>query len=92
MSAARNWALRVYTVWPAVNVDSQGNMAIGFSAAGPNLYAGAYYAVRAPSDPAGTSRTPGTLAAGLDAYVLPMVGRQSLGRLHRAWRWIRPMA
>jgi hypothetical protein len=58
----------VHTGWPSVNVDSQGNVAIGFAAAGPNLYAGAYYAVRAANDPAGQFRTAGTLAAGLDVY------------------------
>ena len=61
----------VNTGWPAVQVDAQGNMAIGFAAAGPNLYAGAYYAVRAASDPAGTVRTAGTVAAGLDSYGYP---------------------
>jgi len=60
----------VNTGWPAVQVDSQGNMAIGFAASGPNLYPGAYYAVRAATDPAGTVRTAGTLAAGLDTYAI----------------------
>lgn len=58
----------VNTGWPVVNVDTEGNVAIGFAAAGPNLYAGAYYAVRAANDPAGEFRTAGTLAAGLDVY------------------------
>lgn len=60
-----------HTIWPAVNVDQAGNMVVGFSATGPTLYPGAYYAVRTPSDPAGTMRVPGTLAAGLDAFALP---------------------
>lgn len=59
-----------HTIWPAVNVDQYGNMVVGFSATGPTLYPGAYYAVRTPSDPAGTLRVPGTLAAGLDAFAL----------------------
>ncbi len=58
----------VHTGWPAVNVDSQGNMAIGFAATGPNLYPGAYYAVRAPGDLPGTVRTPVAIAEGLDSY------------------------
>ncbi len=58
----------VHTGWPVVSVDVQGNMAVSFAAAGPNLYAGAYYAVRAAGDPAGEFRTPRTLAAGLDVY------------------------
>ncbi len=59
-----------HTIWPAVNVDSQGNMVIGFSATGPTIHPGSYYAVRAPSDPAGTVRLAGTLAAGQDVFAL----------------------
>ncbi len=60
----------VHTYWPAVNVDSHDNMAIGFAASGPNLYAGAYYAVRAPDDPPGTMREPVAIAEGLDVFDL----------------------
>lgn len=57
-----------HTIWPAVNVDIHGNMVVGFSATGPTLYPGSYYAVRTPTDPAGTTRLAGTLAVGQDVY------------------------
>jgi hypothetical protein len=44
-------------------------MAVGFSASGPGIYAGAYYATRALGDPAGTIGGSQLLAAGLDYYV-----------------------
>ena len=57
-----------HTIWPAVNVDQHGNMVVGFTATGPNLYPGSYYAVRSPSDAPGTTRLAGTLAVGQDSY------------------------
>ena len=60
----------VNTYWPAVNVDSQDNMAIGFAASGPTLYAGAYYAMRAADDDPGTLRDAVAIAEGLDVYDL----------------------
>lgn len=60
----------VNTYWPAVNVDSQGNMAVGFAASGPTLYAGAYYAMRAADDDPGTLRDAVAIAPGLDVYDL----------------------
>jgi hypothetical protein len=67
----------VNTMWPAVMVDSEDNMAITFSATGPTLYPGSYYAVRAADDPAGTMRGAQTLAAGLDIYDLALNGQFS---------------
>lgn len=69
-----------HTIWPAVNVDSQGNMVIGFSATGPTIHPGSYYAVRAPSDPAGTVRLAGTLAAGQDVFALGGTTATSINR------------
>lgn len=60
----------VHTYWPAVMVDSGGTMAIGFSASGPTLYAGAYYAIRTPDDPPGTMREAVAIAEGQDVYDL----------------------
>jgi len=60
----------VHTYWPAVMVDSHDNMAIGFSASGPTLYAGAYYAMRAVDDEPGTMRDAVAIAEGLDVYDL----------------------
>jgi hypothetical protein len=57
-----------FTFVPNVMVDAHGNLAVGFSASGPNIYAGAYYATRAVDDPAGTIGPTCTLAPGLDYY------------------------
>ncbi len=64
----------VHTTWPAIMVDAEDNMAIAFSAMGPTLYPGSYYAVRAADDPAGTIRGTRTIAAGLDLYELDLGG------------------
>ncbi len=56
------------TFYPAVMVDSAGNMGIGFAASGPNIYPGAYYSGRLSTDPAGTLQSSGTLQAGVDFY------------------------
>jgi hypothetical protein len=55
-----------HTYMPAVNVDKCDNMAIGFSASSPTLYAGAYYATRALGDAAGTIGASAVLALGTD--------------------------
>ena len=56
------------TFYPAIMVDSAGNMGIGFAASGPNIYPGAYYSGRLSTDPAGTLQSSGTLQAGVDYY------------------------
>jgi subtilisin-like proprotein convertase family protein len=62
-------ATGTYTFDPSINVDSGGDMAMNFAASGPNIHPGAYYTGRLASDPAGTTRAAGVLAAGLDSYV-----------------------
>jgi hypothetical protein len=62
-------AVGTNTYYPAINVDSAGNMALGFSASGPNLFPGAYYTGRLAADPAGTVQPAATLAAGVDFYL-----------------------
>lgn len=57
------------TFFGSIAVDSHDNVAIGFSAAGPNLYAGAYYTIHRAGSTAGSTETPTVLAAGLDYYV-----------------------
>src|SRR5262249_51714775 len=51
------------TFFPSLAVDTQGNMAIGFSASGPNTDPGAHYTGRLATDPAGTVAASGMLAA-----------------------------
>ncbi len=57
-----------YTYYPAVMVDWNDNMAIGFSASNGGIYPGAYYATRLASDPAGSIGGSAPLALGLDYY------------------------
>jgi hypothetical protein len=56
------------TFYPAITVDSSGNMGIGFSASGPNIFPGAYYTGRLAGDPAGTVEPAAALATGVDFY------------------------
>ena len=58
-----------YTFFPSVMVDMCDNMAIGFSASNAGIYCGAYYALRALGDPAGTIQNTAVLALGTDWYV-----------------------
>jgi hypothetical protein len=56
------------TFYPAITVDASGNMGIGFSASGPNIYPGAYYTGRLAGDAPGTVQPAATLAAGVEPY------------------------
>jgi hypothetical protein len=62
-------ATGTHTFMPAIHVDRCDNMAISFSASGPSIYASAYYATRAFSDPAGTIGASQLLAAGQAYYI-----------------------
>jgi hypothetical protein len=66
---AEDLGAATHTMMPAVNVDKCDNMAIGFSASGPSIYAGAYYATRQLTDPVGTIGATMTLALGTNVYV-----------------------
>jgi hypothetical protein len=68
---AEDLGAATHTMMPAVNVDKCDNMAIGFSASGPTIYAGAYYATRLLTDPAGTIGATMPLALGLDPTSAP---------------------
>lgn len=56
------------TGYPEVAVDSFGDLALGFSATGNNLYAGAYYAVHLATDPPHALSASGVLQEGLGTY------------------------
>ncbi|MDB5173968.1 MAG: Hemolysin-type calcium-binding repeat family protein [Phycisphaerales bacterium] len=62
-------AVGTWTYMPSIAVDGAGDMAIGFSASGDNLLAGAYYTGRRASDPAGTVENSAAVAEGQDGYV-----------------------
>lgn len=57
-----------HTFMPAVMVDSDLNMAMGFAATNNGIYCGAYYATRMSSDPPGTISPTGTLQSGVAPY------------------------
>lgn len=61
-------ATGTYTFFPAIMVDSLGNMGIGFAASGSSIYPGAYFTGRLASDPAGTVQSATALRTGLDYY------------------------
>ncbi len=59
---------QTHTFFPAVMVDCDLNMAIGFAASNSTIYCGAYYATRFATDAAGTTSFPGTLQSGVAPY------------------------
>jgi hypothetical protein len=69
-------ATGTYTFYPSVALNMNGDLAIGFAASGPNIYAGAYYTGRAPSDAVGSTQDVETLKAGV-AYYLRTFGNGS---------------
>jgi hypothetical protein len=58
-----------HTFIPAVMPDAEGNLAVGFCASGPTIYAGAYFATRLAGDGPGTIGATCTLAPGVDYYL-----------------------
>jgi hypothetical protein len=58
-----------HTWIPQVMVDQCDNMAVGFAASNTGIYAGAYFALRLASDPAGTIGNSSALALGTDYYI-----------------------
>ncbi len=65
------------TYFPAIAVNSYGDAAIGFAAASPEIYAGAFVAKRAAGDPAGTLRPTQTVKAGEDYYIRTFSGTRN---------------
>jgi hypothetical protein len=61
-------APRASTFYPAIAVNSRGQVKIGFSASAPTIYAGAYVTGRGASDPPGTVRASETVRAGVAPY------------------------
>jgi hypothetical protein len=57
-----------YTFYPAITVDSSGNMAIGFGASGSAIYPSAAFTFRLATDSPGSVRPAIILAEGLDYY------------------------
>lgn len=61
-------APRTSTFYPAIAVNSQGHVKIGFSASARTIYAGAYVAGRAAGDPPGTVRASELVRPGVAPY------------------------
>lgn len=57
-----------HTYMPSIAVNQDGSVLINFSASGPSLYPGAYYALRAADDPSGAFGPAQTLFDGVDYY------------------------
>ncbi|MEO1242981.1 MAG: calcium-binding protein [Pseudomonadota bacterium] len=57
-----------HTFESSINVNKDGSVLINFSASGPALFPGAYYALRAADDPSGQFGPAQTLSPGLDWY------------------------
>jgi hypothetical protein len=72
-----NIASGTHTFFPAIAVDTIGNVGIGFAASAPGIFPGAYYTGRKPSDPAGSVQPAETLAAGVDYYIRTFGGARN---------------
>mmetsp|Transcript_28543 Transcript_28543/g.40879 ORF Transcript_28543/g.40879 Transcript_28543/m.40879 type:complete len:323 (-) Transcript_28543:114-1082(-) len=59
------------TFMPSISVNENGIAAFGLSASGPNIYAGAFFTWRRPTDAKGTTRDIETARAGLGSYSKP---------------------
>jgi len=57
-----------FTYDPCVMVDAAGDLAVGFAASGPSVYAGAYFVTRTAGDAPGTIGPTCVLAPGIDYY------------------------
>ena len=57
------------TFFPSVAVNGYGDVTFGFSASAASIFAGAYFVNREAGDPAGTTGSSQTVAAGTDYYI-----------------------
>lgn len=63
-----------HTFFPSIAVNGDRDVAIGFSASGPEIFPGSYYTTRQPTDPPGTVRASEVLRTGLAAYARVVSG------------------
>ena len=74
----------IHTWMAHINADAAGNMGIGFSVSGPNMYGSIGYTGRLATDPPGTTRPYKIARGGEDAYSrLDAIGRNRWGGLQR---------
>ena len=70
-------ATGISTFFPSVAVNADGGAIIGFSAAGSGDFASAYFTLRSPNDPPGTTRGSIPLRIGTDRYVRTFGGDEN---------------
>ncbi|MFC2952880.1 calcium-binding protein [Marinicaulis aureus] len=75
----------VHTYHSSVNVNKDGSVLINFSASGPTVYPGAYYAFRGADDPAGAFGPVQTLARGVDYYFRNRFGEGISSQTTNRW-------
>ncbi len=75
----------VHTYESSINVNKDGSVLINFSASGPTVYPGAYYAFRAADDPGGVFGPSQTLAAGIDYYFRNRAGEGISSQTSNRW-------
>ena len=73
------------TYHSSINVNKDGSVLINFSASGPNIYPGAYYAIRAADDPAGQFGPAQTLHVGIDHYFRNRLGEGISSQTTNRW-------
>ncbi|MCW8926871.1 MAG: Ig-like domain-containing protein, partial [Xanthomonadales bacterium] len=61
-------ATGAYTTFPSIAVNANEDVVVGFSASAPSIYAGAYFAGRVASDPAGFMGSSVIVREGVDWY------------------------
>ena len=66
-----------HTYYPSIAMNSNEDLAIGFAASGPSIYAGAYYTGRESIDAAGSTDPVKTLRAGVDWYLRKFSGTRN---------------
>ena len=70
---------------PSINVNKDGSVLINYSASGPSIFAGAYYALRAPDDPLGQFGPSQVLHEGLDSYFRTRAGEGISSQTINRW-------
>ena len=74
-----------HTFHSSINVNKDGAVLINYSASGPSIYPGAYYALRSADDPIGQFSSSQTLRDGLDWYFRTRAGEGISSQTINRW-------
>ncbi|WDI30839.1 calcium-binding protein [Hyphococcus flavus] len=74
-----------HTFHSSINVNKDGSVLINFSASGPSIYPGAYYAIRGADDPIGEFGPAQTLSPGIDYYFRNRLGEGISSQTTNRW-------